>query len=241
MTSSPKTASDLSHINEVLAKYLTFNDKSDFMIGVWAKVFPLLLSSLIAAYSVVTTSFFYGFSGLIDNVSILILLISFLLSLFSISFMVVLNGQILVGLNIQRSTPIYDKLADEYMVQYFYTPIYRDNIRIAIKKTIDDLLSTAFVILFPGGIADIVLGIATNDPEIGVNTIGQVITGIVFTAISVILLAFTVRSEAIILKKTKSVETNKMKSIIEKVQREMQKSGKIRIVFGESDPEFIPY
>lgn len=238
VTTASDSRPDLAKLNEILARHLASNDRFYLIVGVWARLFPLLLSSLIAVYSVITASFFYGLSGLIDNTSIAVIQISILITIFSISSIIIINSQILVELRISKRITGYDKLKDQYTVRYEYRPIYEDRLKRAIKKTANDLLSTAFVILFPGGIADILLGIVANDPEIGIDTTGQVITGIVFTAISTVLLAFTIKAEAHSIKRLKEAETNRMKSIIEKVQEELLKSESIRVIFDKSSQDF---
>ncbi len=230
---------DSDHTNEILARHLASNDRAFFIMGIWVKLFPIILSSLIAVYSIVTTSIFYDLN-LVVNVSVYLLIASIFVSVGSISLMLILNSEIIAELRIYKRITKYDKLSDEYTIQYLYKPIYDNSIWRSIKKTASELLTTAFVILFPGGIADVVLGIASNDPQIGINSTGQVIMGVVFLTISAILLSYTIRVEAESLKKTKKDETDRMKRIIEKVQSEPLKTEVMRVIFDRNGPTLKP-
>ena len=226
---------DSDHTNEILARHLASNDRAFLIIGIWVKLFPIILSSLVAVYSIVTSSIFYDLN-LVVNVSIYLLMTSIFVSIASISLMLELNSEVLQELRIYKKITKVDKSSDEYTIQYLYRPIYDNSIGKSIKKTASELLTTAFVILFPGGIADVVLGIASNDPQIGINSTGQVITGIIYLVISAMLLLYTIRVETKSLKKTKTDETERMKRIIEKVQADPLKTEVIRVIFDRNGP-----
>lgn len=228
---------DLTRINEILANDLASNDRSSFLIEIWVKFFPIILSSLVAVYSIITTSFFYYISQ-VANLSLYILLVCIFLSIFSIYNMVTLNQSMPVELKISKKVEL-SKTSKEYSVQYLYKPIYDNSVVRSIKKTANELPSTAFVILFPGGISDIILGFASNDPQIGIYSTGQIITGIVFLAISVLLLLHSIMLERRNLRKSKAKETDTMRLIIEKVQAGPLKEEEIRVIFSENGTSFF--
>ena len=238
MTSPPSEGYDLTHINEILANDLASNDRTSFFIEMWVKFFPIILSSLVAVYSIITTSFFY-YINRVANLSFYILLACILFSIFSICIMLTLNKDTLVELKISKKIVELSKPSKEYSVQYLYEPIYDNSVVRSIKKTANELSSTAFVILFPGGISDIILGFASNDPQIGIYSTGQIITGIVFLAISVLLLLHSILLERRNLKKSKAKETDTMRIIIEKVQADPLKEEEIRVIFHENGQFFF--
>ncbi len=127
MLPSDAAGLDLANINEVLARHLASNDKVFFVIEIWVKLFPIILSSLVAAYSVITASIFYDLN-LVANVSIYLFISSILISTGSIAFMLGLNSIIMVELRISKRITKHDKLLDEYTVQYLYKPIYDQSI-----------------------------------------------------------------------------------------------------------------
>lgn len=217
-----------------MAKFYANNERFDLWLEVWSKLFPLILSSLIAVYSIISASLFYGLSNLIYTSSV-VLLILIVFTLYSVPFIVLLNAQILKGLKVTRSVRRSETSENELIIRQLYSPVFEKNYWQAIKKTIDDQLSTAFVIFFPGGIADIILGIVGNMPSIGINTISQIITGIVFLSISIILLIFTVKKEASDVKERKNLETSKMIKLLETIQVELNKwpCVVVRIIDGE--------
>ena len=229
---------DSSHINEILASHLASNDMGFYIIGLWVKFFPIILSSLVAVYSVITTSIFYDINQ-VANLSFYILMASILISVFSIYIILTLNRNMLIELKIFKNVIGKDELTGEYAVQYIYKPIYDDDIARSIKKTANELLSTAFVILFPAGISDIILGFASNDPQIGINSTGQIITGVGFLAFSMLLLLHSIRVEKRNLKKSKAKETDTMRLIIEKVQEVPLKTEEIRVIFNENGPSLL--
>ena len=204
----------------------------------WVRFFPIILSSLVAVYSIITTSFFYDINQ-IANLSFYILLACILFSIFSIYNMLTLNQSTLVELKISKKIFEHAKSSKEYNVQFIYKPIYDSSIVRSIKKTANELSSTAFVILFPGGISDIILGFASNDPQIGIYSTGQIITGIVFLALSVLLLLHSIQLERRNLRKSKAKETDTMRTIIEKVQADPLKEEEVRVIFGENRLSFF--
>ncbi len=232
MVSTPKYEYDFETINKLLANHLASNDRDFFIIGIMAKFLPLFLSSIVAVYSVLTSSFFYDVN-LVAISSVYITIIAFGVSGFSIFTMIIKNGDVLLELKINKDVSEMDKDSGEYSVLYRYRNIYDNNIVRSIKKTANELLSTAFVILFPAGISDIILGIAFYDLNLGIYSIGQVVTGFVFLAISLMLLLYSVRIEYRNLKKTKRKDTDIMRRIIEKVQEFPLKSEEISVKFDE--------
>ena len=238
MAAQPSGGYDLTHLNEILANDLASNDRSSFFIEMWVKFFPIILSSLVAVYSIITTSFFY-YINQVANLSFYILLACILFSIFSICIMLTLNKDTLVELKISKKIFEHAKSSKEYNVQFIYKPIYDSSIVRSIKKTANELSSTAFVILFPGGISDIILGFASNDPQIGIYSTGQIITGIVFLAISVLLLLHSILLERRNLKKSKAKETDTMRTILYKVQADPLKEEEIRVIFHENGQFFF--
>jgi hypothetical protein len=207
---------------EQMAKFYANNERSDLLLEVWSRLFPLVLSSLITVYSIISASLFYGLSYLI-YISSIVLIILIVITLYSIPFMVLLNTLILKGLKVSRSATWSDTSENKLIIRTSYSSVFEKNYRQAIKKTMDDQLSTAFVIFFPGGIADILLGIVGNMPSIGINTNNQIITGIAFLSISIILLIFTVRRYVSNVKERKNIETSKMSQLLEIIQVELEK------------------
>jgi hypothetical protein len=238
MTAPSNEGYDAAHINKILANHLASNDRGFFIVEMCVKFFPIILSSLIAVYSIITTSIFYD-TNQVANLSFYILMASVLVFVLSIYIMLLLNKNMLVELRISKKIIEHSRPSDEYTVQYLYKPIYDDSIVRSIRKTASELSSTAFVILFPGGIADIVLGFASNDPQIGINSTGQIITGIVFLAFSMLLLLHSIRVEQRNLKKSKAKETDTMRIIIEKVQEVPLKTEEIRVIFNENGPSLL--
>ncbi len=226
MTVPSTTGYDAADINRSLANVLASNDRGFFIIEMCVRFFPLMLSSLIAVYSIITTSVFYDINQM-ANLSFYILMASILIFVFSIFIMLIQNTGMLVELRVSKEIV-------ENKVRYLYKRIYDDSIVRSIKKTTNELSSTAFVILFPGGISDIILGIVSNDPQIGINSTGQIITGIVFVVISILLLLNSVRVEQRSLKKSQAGETDRMRLIIEKVQEALLKTEEIRVIFKEN-------
>lgn len=230
---------DLGHINEILVNKLASNDRSYFFIEIWAKFFPIILSSLIAVYSIISASVFSDVNQVV-SLSFYILLACILFSVFSVYNMLMLNLSILLELRISKRIVEYDKSSKEYSVKHLYKPIYKNSVVRSIKKTATELSSTAFVILFPGGISDIILGFASNDPQIGIYSTGQIITGIVFFAISVLLLIHSIMIEERDMKKSKAKETDALRKILEKVQADPLKEEEIRVIFTE-EGQFLFY
>lgn len=238
MISLPSEGYDFTHLNKILANGLASNDRSSFFIEMWVRFFPIILSSFVAVYSIITTSFFSD-NNQVVNLSFYILLACILFSIFSIYNMVTLNQNMLVELKISKKIFEDAKSSGGYNVQCLYKPIYDSSIVRAIKKTANELSSTAFVILFPGGISDIILGFASNDAQIGIYSTGQIITGIVFLALSVLLLLHSILLERRNLSKSKAKETDTMRIIIEKVQANLLKEEEIRVLFHENGISFI--
>ena len=235
MTSPPNVGYDAADMNRILANYLASNDRGSFIIEMCVKFFPIILSSLIAVYSIMTTSILSDINQ-VANLSFYILMASIFFSVFLILIMVMSNKDMLVELRISKNIIELAEPLNEFTVQHLYERIYDDSIVKSIKKTANELSGTAFLILFPAGIYDIVLGLAFNDPQIGINSTGQIITGIVFLAFSMLLLLYSILVETRNLKKSKAKEVDTMRLIIEKVQEDLLKKEEIRVIFNENGP-----
>ncbi|MEM0134174.1 MAG: hypothetical protein QXU18_02950 [Thermoplasmatales archaeon] len=222
-----------ANVNEILAQKIASDDRAFLVTGILLKLFPILFSSIVTIYSIISTSIF------IDLIPVYTLSIDLLFAsiiLFGIYLFIMLesNSSIMTELKIYKEVTKDDKSSNKYTLKTAYEPIYDVNLIRSIKKTINELWNTAFVILFPGGIVGIVLGIASNEPQIGINNTWQIILGIALTVVSIFMLWNNISVEKSNLKKSKSVETKKIKALIEEVQKRPIIDEVIRIIFDEN-------
>lgn len=226
--------SSLEDIDDFVAKPITFNEKDDLPLYIYGRVFPLILSALVTIYSVLTASIYFDLSHFVHEVINLVLLFGSIFTVFSLFMMILQNSETLVGLEVSKVN-----FNNEYIstndVGYRFSPVFKSKRIKGLKKTLNDLTGTAFVIFLPAGIVDVVLGLAANDPQLGINTTSEIIIGTVLLAISVILLVLTIRQEKNNIKKLKDVETEKMRNLLKKIHEQLRTENHARIILDDSD------
>ncbi|GGM72741.1 hypothetical protein GCM10007108_08570 [Thermogymnomonas acidicola] len=97
----------------------------------------------------------------------------------------------IIGVEVWRKSRYDDR---ELAVIDAYKPIYEKNIKKSIKSVFTELSEFAFVIIFPGSIADILVGVAENYPEIAINGNNQIELGVILLVFSILFLTMNVRN-----------------------------------------------
>lgn len=225
--------SSLEDAYDSLARWLTYNEKSDLWLDIYSRLFPVVLSSLVTIFSVLTSSIYFHFSYIVQEAALVTLVyIAIPFSILTLWIMISNNMSELTGLKVSKF--LIKKEGTDSIIGLDYSPVHKSNLFKGLKKTFVGLLSTAFVILFPAGIVDIVLGYAAYDPKIGINTTWEIITGIVFIGISFILLILSIKQEKTNIKKEKDVKTEQMKKLIMEIQEKLRTENHVSLIIDDS-------
>ena len=224
--------SSLEDASNYLARWLTHNEKIDLPWDILARLFPVVLSSLVTIFSVLTSSIYFDFSYIVQAIALDTFVFIITFSIFTLLIMISYNMSELTGLKVSKVF-IKEEGTDQRIMLDF-SPDRRTNLFKGLKKTFEGLTSTAFVILFPAGIVDIVLGYAAYDPKIGIDTTWEIITGLVFIGISVILLILSIKQEKNNIKKEKDIKTEQMKKLITKILEKLRTENHVSLILDGS-------
>jgi hypothetical protein len=205
---------------DYLARWLTDNERTDLTWDILSRLFPVVLSSLVTIFSVLTSSIYFDFIHIVQVIALVTLIFIITFSMLTVPIMISYNMSELTGLKVSKVLIKGEDTDQRIMLDF--SPDRKTNLFKGLKKTFEGLTSTAFVILFPAGIVDIVLGYAPYDPKIGIDTTWEIITGLVFIGISVILLSLSIKQEKTNIKKEKDVKTGQMKKLITKIMEKLR-------------------
>lgn len=179
-----KMALDLS---DTIAK-----DKRRFKVYYLIKSFaPAFLSSLFTVLSAITSLSLYSFSLFLYEIY-LFLIAAFIFGL----FLLILNAisskyyaikEIVVNLGNIKQTG-----NKSYESKTRIKRISEKNLWKSIKLTVVELSEFAFLILFPGGLVDILVGYAKSSIGDGLNGMNQIIYGLILISFSLIFFTLTV-------------------------------------------------
>lgn len=232
MHKEKRARSSLEDIYDHLARWLTRNEKSDLRWDIYARLFPVVLSSLVTIFSVLSSSIYFYFSYIVQEIAQIILFFIIPITMATLPIEIYDNMSELIGLNVSKV--LIKEEGTDPLIGLDYSPVRKTNLFKGLKKTFEGLISTAFVILFPAGIVDIVLGYAADDPKIGINTTSEIITGLVLFGISVILLILSIKQEKTNIKKEKDVKTGQMKKLKTKIQEKLITENHVSLIIDDS-------
>ena len=205
---------------DYLARWLTDNERGDLTWDISSRLFPVVLSSLVTIFSVLTSSIYFDFIHIVQVIALVTLIFIITFSMLTVPIMISYNMSELTGLKVSKVLIKGEDTDQRIMLDF--SPDRKTNLFKGLKKTFEGLTSTAFVILFPAGIVDIVLGYAAYDPKIGIDTTWEIITGLVFIGISIILLILSIKQEKTNIKKEKDVKTGQMKKLITQIMEKLR-------------------
>ena len=217
---------------EGIAKFLSGsnykNEKIDIAFKVLDSLMPALLSSIFTIYSAVSSSFVYNYSLFLYNGSIIIFIFFLLGIMWYPVFKVASKVMRIKGVTILRQISNNE---DTYRIIDKFKPIREGNPMGAIKSTIYELSEVAFVILFPGGFSDVLIGMAENSPTIGLNGTGQLELGCILVTASIVFLFITALRYKNKAKKQYAMKIYEMKNLVYKINEKLEKSPRLEILF----------
>jgi len=172
------TDEQIKRLSEFLSGIDFKNERINLAIYTLDRIMPAILSSLFTIYSTISSSFIYGYSEILYQSSL------FIGVLFTISIVVYPVLKVaskswkVIGFKVTRQVFENKNNPDILDILDNYKPIYQNNVKNAIKSTFSELSEFVFVILFPGGVSDILIGIAESTSSKGINGMNQIVTGI---------------------------------------------------------------
>ena len=92
--------SSLEDAYDYLARWLTHNEKSDLPWDILARLFPVVLSSLVTIFSVLTSSIYFDFSHIVQVIALATLIFIITFSMLTVPIMISYNMSELTGLKV---------------------------------------------------------------------------------------------------------------------------------------------
>lgn len=132
-----------------------------------------------------TSSVVYDFSTFLLNISLIIVTFFSLGLVFYAVLRVTAKMQRIIGVEVWRNVKEDESNRDEFYIIDHFKAIYEENL---IKSVFSELSEFAFVIIFPGRISDILIGITENTPLIRINGTNQIELEIVIVLFSILFL-----------------------------------------------------
>lgn len=221
---------------KILSKFLSGidfkNEKNNLTIYALDRIMPAILSSLFTIYSTISSSFIYDYSEILYQSSFFIIALFTGSIIYYPTFKVLSKSRKIIGFKVYRQVSEYKNNSD---ILDDYKLIYRNNVKNAIDSTFSELSEFVFVILFPGGVSDILIGIAESTSGIGINGMNQMVTGIILVIFSVIFLLNTVRRHKAIGRKKMAQNYIKINTIIHDVQKTLDSKHNLTYYFKEDE------
>lgn len=178
----------VNKLSDSILGYYTHNDRINVYANIFYKFAPALLSSLFTILSATTSSVVYDFSTFLLNISLIIVTFFSLGLVFYAVLRVTAKMQRIIGVEVWRNVKEDESNRDEFYIIDHFKTIYEENLIKYIKSAFSELSEFAFVIIFPGWISDILIGIAENTPVIRINGTNQIELEIVIVLFSILFL-----------------------------------------------------
>lgn len=230
------TEDSVKKLSNALLDIHSHNEKIIISVDVLDKLIPVLLSSLFTIFSAITSSFIYDYSSLLYNIAYIIGLIFGIILFLYILYKVGSKMWTFSGIEAWRK--IYIQQTDKHSeLRDRYKGIYEKNLIKSIKSMLYELSEVAFVILFPGGICDILIGIAQNSPQIGLNGTIQIEKGIALVFFSILFLSVTIIGQVKRSKNRLYKKREKMESHIREIDKILVESSYCKFFFKKDEIE----
>ena len=227
------TEDSINKLSASLSGYGTHNNRIQKFTVILNKLAPALLSSLFTIYSSISSSFLVGFSPLLYYSSFLFgeaFVLGIVFYLISRFFSKMWR---IIGVEVWRKFGNDD--SGLYVIDS-YKPIYEKNMKKSIKSAFTEISEFAFVIIFPGSIYDILIGVTENSPNIAINGINQIELGVTLLVFSILFLIMNVRNHLKVTKQKVNKNREEMRSYLRQIIDTLEKSPHFRVLF-DSDLE----
>jgi hypothetical protein len=225
----------VKRLSESLSGYVFDNEKLNITIKVLDRLMPALLSSIFTIFSAVSSSFVYGFSEFLYNSSIFVILL-FNLGIIFYPLLKAGSKKIRIkGVKVERKIKVNEDDRSKPIVRDNFKPIYEKNPIGAVKSTFVELSEVAFIILFPGGLSDVLIGISENSPTIGLNGTGQLELGIILVTVSLLFLFITIARNVHDAKHKLAKKMIEMKDLIYDINEMLGKSPNLIVLLDNTE------
>jgi membrane protein implicated in regulation of membrane protease activity len=241
---------------ERIANYIAGNERIEIIVQIYLRIFPLIISALFSLYSVITASFFFVITPFIFIFTLYILAAMIFSIPVSILMMAVVRIVTVTGIrfkkfdNIRDLNEIRNKITakgnpsktffakdksnahDPSVLKTYYMiePVYNNDWIGGLKKIVIDLSGTVFVMLFPGGLFDILYGFTINNLGWR-NDTSTIILGVVLSCISVVFLVLAIYRERKDIKSNLNSKSDFIRKIINIAEKELSTSKDVTINF----------
>ncbi len=221
----------VNKLSDSILGYDSRNDRINVYMDVLGKFAPAILSSLFTILSAITSSVEYGFSLFLFSSSLIIATCFSLGLVFYAVFSVIAKMQRIIGVEVWRNVKDGEKNEGAFYIVDSYKPIYEENLIKSIKSAFSELSEFAFVIIFPGGITDILIGIAENSPVIRINGTNQIELGMVIVLISILFLLNNIIKQVKETKHKVDKRRKEMRSYMHQIIEKLEKYPHFKVLF----------
>ncbi|MCL4420223.1 MAG: hypothetical protein M1477_00845 [Candidatus Thermoplasmatota archaeon] len=222
----------INKISDSLLGDIFHNERIDICTDALNKIAPALLSSLFTIFSIISSSFVYDFSPFLNGSWVIIGMFFFVgLSYYAVWGIVSKIWRI-IGFEGERNVEESEnnKGASNIM-DFSIKRIYANNLIKSIKSTLSELCELVFVIIFPGGVSDILIGFAENSQKIGLNGTNQIWEGIILVSFSILSLSAIIVRQVKVSKHNSVKRRKEMRTYMSLIIEKLEKDPYVKILF----------